>query len=256
MTSYNVVQQDALSYLASLSDQSIDLVCFDPPYESLERWRQMGTTTRLTHSTQSSNDWFRTFPNTQMPSLLRECARVMRPNSHLYLQCDETTRDVVRPLFEPAGLRFHKSLVWSKLAIGMGYHWRASYEFVLFAEKGKRKLNNLGLPDLLRARRLKGPTYYPTQKPAELLQYLISNSSKPGEPILDPFCGSGTPGMVAVRMGRRFMGCDTNPTAVERTQQRLSRARTRYVAQKQHLKSLNVWDLGELEARSNRSANE
>ncbi len=47
---------DAVDWLRLLPDQSVDLVVTDPPYESLEKHRATGTTTRLKHSKASSND--------------------------------------------------------------------------------------------------------------------------------------------------------------------------------------------------------
>ena len=52
---------------------------------------------------------------------------------------------VAKPEAERAGFRFWKPLVWDKKTIGMGYHYRARYEFILFFEKGKRRLNDLGI---------------------------------------------------------------------------------------------------------------
>ena len=52
---------DAVQWLQSLPDASVDLVITDPPYESLEKYRAIGTTTRLSHSKASSNDWFKIF---------------------------------------------------------------------------------------------------------------------------------------------------------------------------------------------------
>jgi len=49
---------------------------------------------------------------------------------------------------------------------------------------------------------------HPTQKPEVLLERVVLSSTNPGDIILDPFCGSGTTGAVAVRHGRRFIGID------------------------------------------------
>ena len=54
---------DAVEWLRELADASVDLIVTDPPYESLEKHRAVGTTTRLKHSKASSNDWFDIFPN-------------------------------------------------------------------------------------------------------------------------------------------------------------------------------------------------
>ncbi|HMA92069.1 MAG TPA: hypothetical protein VKP30_05245, partial [Polyangiaceae bacterium] len=58
---------DAVTWLLGLPEHSADLVITDPPYESLEKYRAIGTTTRLKHSKASSNDWFPIFPNARLP---------------------------------------------------------------------------------------------------------------------------------------------------------------------------------------------
>ena len=49
---------------------------------------------------------------------------------------------------------------------------------------------------------------HPTQKPLYLLERIIRASTKEGELILDPFCGSSTTGVAAKRLGRMFIGID------------------------------------------------
>jgi site-specific DNA-methyltransferase (adenine-specific) len=66
-------------------------------------------------------------------------------------------------------------------------------------------------------------TGYPTQKPERLLERIIRASSRPGDVVADLMCGSGTTLAVAARLGRRFIGADASPLAVEITAQRLSR---------------------------------
>jgi DNA modification methylase len=64
---------------------------------------------------------------------------------------------------------------------------------------------------------------YPTQKPEELLERIIKASSKPGDMLLDPFCGCGTALAVAQRLGRRWIGIDVEMPACAVVQQRLDR---------------------------------
>ena len=135
---------------AARASRSISSIT-DPPYESLEKHRAIGTTTRLKHSKASSNDWFAIFPNARFPELFAEVYRVLSKNAHFYLFCDPETMFVAKPLAEEAGFKFWKPLVWDKIAIGMGYHYRARYECILFFEKGKRKLNDLGIADIIEA---------------------------------------------------------------------------------------------------------
>lgn len=215
-----LTQRDAVEWLNGLAAGSVDLMITDPPYESLEKHRAIGTTTRLKHSKASSNDWFTVFPNQRFPELFAAVYRVLAKNSHFYLFCDQETMFVAKPLAEAAGFKFWKPLVWDKRKIGMGYHYRARYELILFFEKGKRKLQDLGMPDIIECPRiLKG---YPTEKPWQVAEALVKQSSKAGELVADPFMGSGSVGVAALKHGRRFIGCDVSPVALELTRERLA----------------------------------
>jgi site-specific DNA-methyltransferase (adenine-specific) len=219
-SSFELLQEDAVSFMTRLPDHSADLVITDPPYESLEKHRARGTTTRLKKSKASSNEWFDIFPNRRFPDLLEQVYRVLRPNAHFYLFCDSETMFAVKPLAEAAGFKFWKPLVWDKVHLGMGYHYRARYEFVLFFEKGRRALNDRSTPDILRVKRVMGG--YPTEKPVELLEILVRQSSAAGEFVLDPFMGSGSTGVASVRLGRHFLGNDTCAEAVDVTRTRMA----------------------------------
>lgn len=213
MPSFSLASVDAVSWLRSLPAASVDLVVTDPPYESLEKHRAIGTTTRLKHSKASSNNWFDIFRNERFEELFVEVHRVLRRNRHFYLFCDAETMFVAKPIAEAAGFRFWKPLVWDKVAIGMGYHYRARYEFVLFFEKGKRKLNDLGVPDIITAKRI--------EKPPAVAETLIRQSTTAGELVVDPFMGSGSTGVAALGLGRDFAGTDTCEEARSVTRRRL-----------------------------------
>jgi DNA modification methylase len=64
---------------------------------------------------------------------------------------------------------------------------------------------------------------YPTQKPLALLERIISASSNPGDTILDPFCGCGTAIEAAHKLGRKWIGIDITPLAIDVIERRLSR---------------------------------
>jgi site-specific DNA-methyltransferase (adenine-specific) len=224
---FELATQDAVRWLADQPAESIDLLITDPAYESLEKHRAIGTTTRLKHSKSSSNDWFRIFPNARFGELFREVYRVLKPDTHFYLLCDAETMFVAKPEAETAGFRFWKPLVWDKRTIGMGYHYRARYELILFFEKGKRRLNDLGVADVIAVPRIRGG--YPAEKPIEIADVLVRQSSQEGEVVADPFMGSASVGVAALLAGRRFLGNDLNPEALRIAQMRLqeiSRGRT------------------------------
>lgn len=216
---FELNQYDAVEWLRTLPDNSVDLVITDPPYESLEKHRSIGTTTRLKNSKSSSNAWFPIFPNDRFEELFSEIYRVMKNNTHFYLFCDSETMFVAKPIAESVGFKFWKPIIWDKVKIGMGYHYRARYENILFFEKGKRKINNLSIPDILESPRVyRG---YPTEKPVDVSEILIEQSSVENELIIDPFCGSGSVGVAALKSNRRFVGNDIQDAAIELSLSRL-----------------------------------
>ncbi len=225
---FDLGRLDAVRWLQTLPSQSIDLLITDPAYESLEKHRAVGTTTRLKHSKSSSNDWFQVFPNARFAELFQQAYRVLKRDTHLYLFCDAETMFVAKPEAERAGFKFWKPLVWDKATIGMGYHYRARYELILFFEKGKRRLNDLGVADVISVPRIRGG--YPAEKPPEVSEVLVSQSSQPQEVVADPFMGSGSVGVAALRLGRRFVGNDINPGAVQLAHERLLELGTGQVA--------------------------
>jgi len=241
MTAFTIETCDAVEYLTKIAPESVDLVVTDPAYESLEKHRAKGTTTRLKASDASSNEWFPIFDNDRFPALFEQLYRVLKKGTHCYVLCDQETMFVVHDVAQKAGFAWHKFLVWDKVRPGMGYHYRATHEVICFLEKGKRKgdaklgcLNDNSTADVLRFEEvqeqgailshdrvfLRGAD--PTEKPVPLLQELIRMSSRPGDLVVDPFAGSCSTGVAASLLGRRFGGCDVKQSAVDAGRRRLS----------------------------------
>jgi site-specific DNA-methyltransferase (adenine-specific) len=229
---------DAVEWLRTIGDESVDLCITDIAYESLEKHRAKGTTTRLKVSDASSNEWFPIFHNERIPELLRELYRVLKKNTHCYLYCDQETMHVFHALAPAAGFTWKKFIVWNKVAMGMGYTYRAQHELIVYLEKGKRKLRNLGIADVLTVpeddgdgpsmitqKRIRGE--YPTAKPPEVSEILITQSTELGELVIDPFFGGGSTGVAAKRCGREFAGCDIKRSAVDFVRERLRATESR-----------------------------
>ena len=214
-----LAQMDAVAWLRAMPAASVDLVVTDPPYESLEKHRAVGTTTRLKQSKGSSNPWFQVFPNHRFAELFAEIHRVLVRHAHFYLFTDPETAFVAKPIAEAAGFKFWKPLIWDKQSIGMGYHYRSRYEMILFFEKGKRRLHDLGAADVLAAPRVRNG--YPAEKPPRLSEILISQSTDAGALVVDPFMGSGSVGVAALNLGRRFAGNDIAADALALARSRL-----------------------------------
>jgi len=214
-----LAQRDAVEWLEGLPERSLDLVVTDPAYESLEKHRAVGTTTRLAQSKASSNEWFPIFENVRFDSLFAALYRALKDDAHLYFFCDHETAFVAKPAGEKAGFTFWKPIVWDKRTMGMGYHYRARYELVLFFEKGKRRLEDLSVPDVLQHDRVRGA--YPTEKPVSLLEVFVRQSSAPGQLVADPFSGSAATGEAALQLGRSYWGADVADAAIRRGRERL-----------------------------------
>ncbi len=86
-------------------------------------------------------------------------------------------------------------------------------------KKGKRKLANLSIPDVLEFKRVyRG---YPTEKPVPLLETLIEQSSVAGDVVADPFFGSGSTLVAAQRLQRQVWGNDISDAAHQHLRSRI-----------------------------------
>lgn len=190
-----LVQADARDLLASLPDESVDLILTDPAYVSDfasgpdgERYPQL-----------TDEAW---------EEIFCELYRVLAEDSHAYFFADRRIRLIFEAAAKAAGFRVHHALIWDKLSVGWGHGvWRPQHEYILFCSKGSRPGNSKSRADVLYAPRPRG---YPTEKPVKVLKALIAQSSNRGELVLDPFCGSGSTGTAARELGRRALLCDVD----------------------------------------------
>jgi len=70
---------------------------------------------------------------------------------------------------------------------------------------------------------------HPTQKPLSLMKWCIENYSEVGDIIIDPFMGSGTTGVAAVQLGRRFIGVEIDPTYFAIAEKRIRQAQQQII---------------------------
>lgn len=118
-------------------------------------------------------------------------------------------------------LDFKQMVVWDKGPMGMGWHYRRSYETVLVAQKpggackwydDSHKIENVIRPGQYGIRKIiPREADHPTPKPEALAQHFIDIHSLPGHVVLDPFMGAGWVGAPAVRTGRKFVGIEIDP---------------------------------------------
>ena len=105
-------------------------------------------------------------------------------------------------------------IVWDKVNIGMGHCFRRRHEFVIFATKGHKKLNSRNISDVWRVKRIiRGA--YPTQKPVEVFDFMLKGSVEPNFLVCDPFLGSGSSAIAALKAKCDFIGADVSRKACD-----------------------------------------
>ncbi|HEY5435550.1 MAG TPA: site-specific DNA-methyltransferase [Candidatus Limnocylindrales bacterium] len=183
---------------------------------------------------------------------VEEIRRVLAPHGSLYLHVDWRTVHHVRLLLDEVfgPERFLNELVWAYDYGGRARdRWPRKHDTILWYAKGdtwtfdRDQIARIpymapGLVGPEKAARGKLPTDvwwmtivppasaertgYPTQKPVRLLERIVAASSRPGDLVLDPYAGSGTTGVAAARLGRRWLLVDRNPAAVAIALERLA----------------------------------
>jgi DNA modification methylase len=111
---------------------------------------------------------------------------------------------------------FKQMVIWDKGPMGMGWHYRRSYETVLVAEKrgGSRwfdetnKVENIIRPSSGIRKIIPNQDEHPTQKPPELAAFFMRLHTKKGETVLDPFMGSGSTAVGILPYERKFIGIE------------------------------------------------
>ena len=130
---------------------------------------------------------------------------------------DGRSRSLPLPHAVPAfALRRRSSGISNPPGLGGGAY-RSQHELILLLTKGTRSGNRRDLGDVLSFPRVMTRGHYPTEKPVALLKTLVSQSSQPGELVLDPFCGSGSTGRAARELGRRALLCDLDASTAAAT---------------------------------------
>ena len=103
-------------------------------------------------------------------------------------------------------LGFKMCVVWDKGGLGMGWHYRRNWECVLVSQTSKWYGGN-SVPNVVSfGKIIPSANQHPTMKPVELFEFFINNHTQQGEMVLDPFLGSGTTAVAALKLGRHFLG--------------------------------------------------
>lgn len=210
---------DCRDVLPLLAPQSVDLLLTDPPYGmAFGGFRGVDQNVSADGARQGIR---------LVRQALHEGRDVMTAEGHFLIFCHWESwpdfYDACSPFFA-----VKNALIWHKDRGGMGdveMEYARDYEVVLYGVRGRRAIDGkrdgaviTGIPPVPSRERL-----HPTQKPRDLLAYLIAKHCPPTGTVLDPFMGSGTTLRAAMDLGRRAVGIELSrdycDIAVERMRQ-------------------------------------
>jgi site-specific DNA-methyltransferase (adenine-specific) len=190
---------DCLDVLPTLD--TVDLVLTDPPY---------GVTYQSNHRVGAGSQPITNDGTRLSLRLYRRIVPLLKATHILWFTRWDAWPDVWEILGQSIQVR--GLLVWDKGTPGMGdlSHWGCSHELIAScgsgALRGKRDNSVLRFPTCSPHRR-----NHPTEKPIDLLVYLITKMTTAGDTVMDCFAGSGTTGVACINTGRKFIGVEIDP---------------------------------------------
>lgn len=231
---------DCLAGLPLLPDRSVDCIITDPPYSAhVHAKSRRGLT--VTHVPGARDEiserrdlGFEHITPEQMQAAAAQFARVAR--RWVLVFCDERSDHLWRAALESAGLEYLRTCWWRKLGGApqfTGDRPAVPGESIVCAHRPGRKRWNGGgkqgfysVPTAIdRDRSGLDARVHTTQKPVRLMEALLLDFTDPGELVCDPFAGSGTTGVAALRLGRRFVGWERDAECHRAATERLTGTR-------------------------------
>jgi len=214
-----IVVGDCLDVMKSIPNKCVDLIITDPPF----------ATPVLTASTRDGVKNIGDFSIVEgyfKYTLFPEMRRISSSKARWYIFCD----NIFYPVLFRASYELFKPnpqlLVWNKGKIGFGFDYRKTFELITYIRQretsrlntnGKAKRDILYCPPVPLSERI-----HPAQKPEGLILQLMDDG---GNLVFDPFMGSGTTAVAALKLGRHFYGCDINEDYVKLANERVEKAR-------------------------------
>lgn len=213
-----VMQGDCLELLKDIPDGSVDMVLTDPPYMINTKSTGNG----------KLNPWG-DYCNAAFwyAEWMRQARRILKNTGCLWSFLNWRSFVTFQKAACDIGWPIESVLVWDKCWIGPGGSkgLRPSYELVALWAMPDFKLENRGLYDIQRFKWSSvKPHGHPAEKPEALMEWVISEATKPGETVVDLFMGSGTTGVACVNTGRKFIGMELDPGYFEVAKQRIEEA--------------------------------
>lgn len=232
---WQLFQQDALIWLADQSAAQFDALVTDPPYSS--GGLHAGVRTAGSANAKYVNNAKKypefTGENRDQHSYLMwstlwmtEAYRVLKPGAPIMVFIDWRQLSVMITAIQAAGFTYRGCVAWDKTEAcrPMMGRFRQQAEFILWGSKGDwHDKAGPTQPGVYRfGVNAGGAKQHTTGKPLPLMDALVQVC--PAGTIIDPFAGSGTTGVAALRAGRRFIGCEKEEAYYDIASERLSKA--------------------------------
>ena len=221
-----VYNTDAIEWLKTLDNDSVDLIVSDPPYRVTQHGHsglggifktKVGEDKKLNGKLFEHNE-------VDVNDYAGELYRVLKPDSHCYIMTNDRNLQNFMNVFTNIGFNFCKLLIWDKQNKITNQYYMNQVEYILFMYKGRNKqINNCGTSNLISVNNVKNKTHnHPTEKPVELMEILIKNSTNEGDLVLDPFVGVGATPVACQNLKRNFIGCELDKVYYDTTMDRLN----------------------------------
>lgn len=213
---YKLFQGDSLTVLKRMRPGSVDAFLTDPPYGiSFQSARSKDKTT-----------WHKPLDNDDKPAVewLTEAFRVLKDDGCIVVFNRWDVQEEFRRSIEDAGFKVKAQIVWDRGVHGMGDltgNFAPRHDVAWFAVKGRFKLPGKRPVSVIQCQRPVGKNRHPTEKPVDLMKYLVEHLVPVDGICMDPFMGTGSTGVASLSLGRRFVGVEINETYFGVAQARL-----------------------------------
>ncbi len=219
-TDWHVERGDCRRLLCSLPSSAVDHVLTDPPRDLDGRKRRKRGPRDAACGDELEPR--RPLDERTRGAVSRHLARVVRRWTLVLCQVEAVS--AWRAALDRFGTRYRRTCAWIAADSPpqlFGARPAAGFDAIVCAHAhGRCEWNVGGRRSVYVAPRVRNPIHR-TEKPVPLLVALLRDFTKPGDLVLDPFCGSGSTGVACLRLGRRFLGFDNNAAAIHLAQARL-----------------------------------
>ncbi len=236
-----LIHDDCLHALKCIQSSSVDMIFADPPY-----FLSHGGITCKSGKIAcvDKGEWDKEKDRKKIDEFnynwIKECKRILKKDGTIWITGTFHNIYSVGQALHHLGFKILNSIVWQKedpppnMSKRMFTH---SHEYIIWAKKSPQSRHYFNYEAMVKENKGKQMTdvwriphvplhektfgYHPTQKPLKLLNRIIIASTKPQNIILDPFCGSGTTGVSALSLNRKFIGIEQEQRFINLAKQRI-----------------------------------